>query len=80
MANVEASTKVFEVLSFQNFLYSTPLSSTDIEGQVSSIIYHPDSFRDQQAEGELPFPFVPAFYNYISRFNRLPFQQKFWQA
>lgn len=80
MAIVEASTRVFEVLSFQNYLHFITLSSTNIEEQVKTIIYHPDSFRDKRAEGELPYQFVPAFYNYIKRFNRIPFQQKFWEA
>lgn len=80
MAQVEASTRVFEVHSFRNYLHSIALTSGEIEAQVKKIFYYPDSFRDDEAEGELPYQFVPAFYNYIERFNRLPFQQKFWDA
>ena len=80
MAQVEASTRVFEVLTFRNYLHSIALTSTEIETQVAKIYYHPDPFRDDEAEGELPYQFVTAFYSYIERFNRLPFQQKFWDS
>lgn len=53
IAQVEASMRVLETLSFRNHLNSIALTSEEIEAQVANIYYHLDSFRDEEAEGEL---------------------------